>query len=272
MPDATRSRLDELRRLRFAKRWPWERDPRLPILRALAEAPDPRSFLDVLPLMAEAGDVGAAATDTMRALLDAVPVVDLPSLEQRVRHHLRYAYRASQSARALTRRPSRRGPFVTLALASFHPDGYVREVAVRRLGQNESGRELPFLLLRLDDWVAPIQGLAVDLLNRRLTADFVSGWVEALPILASLADRQRPRLGLIRSHVLRLLSDPGQPDALDGALRAPDRRVRRIAHRFAREAGWPLARRAAQVASADPDVLVRLETARALHRSNLDLP
>jgi hypothetical protein len=44
-----------------------------------------------------------------------------------------------------------------MALASFHPSGYVREEAIAHLAAVWDGTELPFLLIRVNDWVAPVR-------------------------------------------------------------------------------------------------------------------
>jgi hypothetical protein len=49
-------------------------------------------------------------------------------------------------------------------LASCHPNGYVREAALHGLSTNDE-RTLPFVLLRLNDWVAPIRSLALERLR-----------------------------------------------------------------------------------------------------------
>lgn len=43
-----------------------------------------------------------------------------------------------------------------LGVLSNHHNGYVREEAVRLLSQVTDGSELPYLLVRQNDWVAPI--------------------------------------------------------------------------------------------------------------------
>lgn len=272
MTDAARSLADRLRALRFAKRWPWQRDPRVPVLRALADTGDPGALGSVLSLLGDSSEAGREANRTAAALLSVVPMADLAALERRLRHHLRYDYPPQATRRDLIHGLSTPGAFAYLALASFHPDGYVREAAVRRLDRHDSGREIPYLLLRLSDWVEPVRRLAAESLSRRLTPHHTRAWVDALPVLVGISSRQRPDVRLIRAQVLKLLSLSGQPDVLDDALAAPDVRVRRAAHRFAREAGGPLALRAARHASGDVDVRIRLDTARALHRGDLDAP
>lgn len=53
--------------------------------------------------------------------------------------------------------------------ASFHPNGYVRERAVQLLANDFSGSELPYLLIRMNDWVEPVRKKAKDAVISRLS-------------------------------------------------------------------------------------------------------
>ncbi len=57
---------------------------------------------------------------------------------------------------------------VLLGLTSFHPNGHLREEAVLHLGECSDGRELPFLLIRLNDWVSNIRETTRRILETRL--------------------------------------------------------------------------------------------------------
>lgn len=59
-------------------------------------------------------------------------------------------------------------PFMVRCLMTFHVNGQEREKALRNIGESLNGEELPFILLRLNDWVRPIQSLAKDLIRKRL--------------------------------------------------------------------------------------------------------
>jgi len=59
-----------------------------------------------------------------------------------------------------------------IRLSSFHPNGFVREEALRRLGLIEDGTELPYLLLRLSDWVPQVQAAALGLVSQRVRAGY----------------------------------------------------------------------------------------------------
>jgi hypothetical protein len=57
-----------------------------------------------------------------------------------------------------------------LGVASMHYSGYVRDAALRRLSDTQDGSELPFLLLRLNDWVEEVRQTALALVRLRVTS------------------------------------------------------------------------------------------------------
>lgn len=65
-------------------------------------------------------------------------------------------------------------------ILTFHANGYVREDAMRRLAEHKSGAEIPYLIMRLSDWVPEIRLLASELLRSRLQPRFVTVWGRCL--------------------------------------------------------------------------------------------
>ena len=55
-----------------------------------------------------------------------------------------------------------------LGIASFDPDGYLREAALKEMEQLDTGNILPYVLLRLNDWVPQVATLAQDILKKML--------------------------------------------------------------------------------------------------------
>lgn len=69
--------------------------------------------------------------------------------------------------------------------------GYVREVAVRALGQRPSVEALAALLLRLNDWVPQVRQLAAAAVEPYLRQEYVGLLLQALGPLIALGDKQR---------------------------------------------------------------------------------
>ena len=81
-----------------------------------------------------------------------------------------------------------------LGLTSFHPDGYLREKALHALAARHSGIEIPFILLRLNDWVKEIRTVAREAFDERLTPEYAVHFVMNLPLVLRLKDWERGNL------------------------------------------------------------------------------
>ncbi len=97
-------------------------------------------------------------------------------------------------------------------LASFHYNGYLREDAVRVLVENSSGREVPFLILRLRDNVPEVRALAEEAIRDRLTPVYTpyfdSCFSLVLQVAASDACRRSGLPVKILNHVVATCADP----------------------------------------------------------------
>lgn len=157
-----------------------------------------------------------------------------------------------------------------LGVASFHPNGFVRERALTRLTSVRTGLELPFLLLRLNDWVEPIHEAAVGALQSRLTPDYAAAFVRCLPLLFDLEDPRRRDHGPWLQAVSALLKRPECEPALWDGLGTGERAVRRLCFRLLAESDHVPLERVVQEALADPDPGLR-RTAAVRGRSSLNV-
>jgi hypothetical protein len=118
-------------------------------------------------------------------------------------------------------------PLVAAALLSMHPDGHVREAAVRVLAAVVDPAAVPFLLVRAGDWVEPVRRRAqAAILARAQHPAGADALLPAVPLLERLA-AGTTRSGEFAADVLvRLAADLSTP-ALVAGLSHGDRRVRR---------------------------------------------
>jgi HEAT repeat protein len=206
---------------------PWEVARLLAELAALRE---PVLLPDILPfLRVDVPEVARAAAQAARQLLMAVPGTDLPWLDERLRSSSIYNRAFPQVWYGL--RPEGLDPFERegetgfslLAIAGSHHSGYVREEAVRRLARIQDGRELPFLLVRLNDWVSQVAQAAQASLSDRLHSGYAPHLAANLPLVLRLRDetRRRPAIELVEA-VAALLLRPENRGVLAEGL-APDR-------------------------------------------------
>ena len=147
-----------------------------------------------------------------------------------------------------------------LGLLSFHPSGWVRSEAIKRLNWLSSGDELTFLILRANDWVKPVRDLAWRMIRRRLVPEYAAAFAGNMGVVVALETKTRTSMdGLLADVYHFLLTDPG---ALDTAIGHDDFRVRRgafrIAYRHDEERRVGFIKRALR----DADSLTRLVAAR----------
>ncbi|HEU4886890.1 MAG TPA: hypothetical protein VFV49_03315 [Thermoanaerobaculia bacterium] len=105
-------------------------------------------------------------------------------------------------------------PFLDAALSSFHPSGFIREDAIERLAGWRNGRELRFLLLRVNDWVPQVRDAARTAVVARLTPGYAPHFARHLGLITRLQRSRRvDHSGLLRA-ISRLLATSVSRDAL----------------------------------------------------------
>jgi hypothetical protein len=143
---------------------------------------------------------------------------------------------------------------------------------VIRLARARSEAALPFLLIRLNDWVPSIRVRARTAVIDFLEPASASLLVRWLPLFDRLARTTRATHGDLLELVGNVLADPASRAGLESGLRSADARVRRRCYPIAAAvAGGTLEALLARGAQ-DPDVLVRLwaiREGRALPASEL---
>lgn len=164
----------------------------------------------------------------------------------------------------------RSGGVRLIGLLSSHRSGFVREAAVKRLLARTDGAEVPYLLIRANDWVEPVRRLAHEALVARLRPDYVAHLAAHLPLVLRLGGGLRFVHRDLVDGTLKLLLE-ARP-VLEDCLGGPDFRVRR--------ACWQILTTAADrsigsslidVGLRDRDPVVRLEVARFISTAGLDL-
>jgi HEAT repeat protein len=220
--------------------------------------------------------IAEAAAAAIASILLRLSPPELPDLDQTVRRITPYdgpPYRDAWyglSPRGLERAlGAGRLPPGLLGLASMHPDGHVREAAIRRLAQWSDGTEVPYLLLRLNDWVAPVREAARAALLARLHPGYAGHFVGNLSLVLRLSTCGRDDHAPLVDAVLGLLRRPECREALSGGLAVPDRLVRRACFRLAAGMGSAVPQEVLERAMHDLDPLIRLWAAREA-RARLD--
>jgi HEAT repeat protein len=206
-----------------------------------------------------------AAARAIESLLGLLTIDDLPRLDESLRPSW-----ADDTWRKLAPRelatlvgPDEPGA-IALELASMHPNGFVREHAVRRLALRHDGSELPYLLLRLNDWVLEVRRAAIDAVHGRLTPDYASHFVQALALVVRLEQATRADHASVLKQIYALLTTRAAREPMSKVLAGASRLARRASFRILLEAARDELADVIAVALTVGDPVIRLWATRAL--------
>jgi HEAT repeat protein len=205
--------------------------------------------------------------EEIHQIISELSPLDLATLDQRVREsYSAYRYYSLQNWQNL--QPSDIGrlaqsKFATslVGLASFHFSGYVREAAVAELVSQRTGKELPFLLIRLNDWVSQVRNVAEQAVRARIEPAY------AVHLLANISLVLRLRIcGRVEKKfvddICDLLKRAESKDVLLAGTTSKDKAVRRISFQLAAEAEPSTRGAIVRAAMTDPDAVARSWAAR----------
>ena len=229
------------------------------IIEEIRTAKEPAAIGDLMPLgLADNESVRVAARAAIRELLELLPLESLPLLDETLRRvwgYLEYWHGLRpESVPGLASVSVDDKAFVRLVAS--HRSGFVRAEALRLLSNDESLEVIPYILLRLTDWVDQVRSAAELLVGKRLHSEFADGFVSCLPLLDRLAGSTRLNPATVRA-IHGLLCTVACAPALLRGMSSPSHVVRRRCFRLS------IANAAFQLdevldkATSDPDVLVR---------------
>jgi HEAT repeat protein len=208
--------------------------------------------------MASDREVRAAARSAIRRLFEQMSIEQLPALDEALRQswaHLEDWYGIKPAAIRKFKTNSE-DDLVLLALTSGHRDGFVRSEAIRALGEVQSATVIPFLLVRLVDWVEAVRRVADIALMEKLKPAYGATIVRCLGLLQRLSENSRFRQAY-SDWIVDLLKDPVCAVYVSDGLKSHDCYVRRQCYPIA--VGNPALSRKEVVGRAiqDVDVTVR---------------
>src|SRR3989442_8059059 len=148
-------------------------------------------------------------------------------------------------------------------MASFHRSGYVREAAIKRLDLITSGAELPFLILRLNDWVSNVRDAAYGAIRSRLRSEYARHFIANLQLLTRLEEAGRADHKPLVQAIYQLSQSAECWSALLESLKSEDRFIKRASFKLALNSIAPALPEAVRLALHQKDTVVR---AWAAHR------
>lgn len=151
-----------------------------------------------------------------------------------------------------------------VGLASMHNSGYVREAAVGWLDGVSDGSEVPFLLLRLNDWVAEVRAGALRGVLSRARPDYALHFFRHLRLVERLRACTRETPARAIEAIDRVLTGPGTVTLLRDGIGSGDRWLRRYCFRLAIQSKAVTGQAILREALSDSDAVIRLWAARNL--------
>lgn len=115
-----------------------------------------------------------------------------------------------------------------LGIASFHTSGYVREEATHELGEVWTGNELPFLLIRVNDWVEVVRSLARELVMARMRTGYLAHFLNWLPLALRMGGAKRVDNSGILEAMRRLFELPEARETVEAGFASEDKFARRF--------------------------------------------
>jgi HEAT repeat protein len=149
-----------------------------------------------------------------------------------------------------------------LGLLSMHSNGYVREAAVRKLAGKTDGAELPFLLVRINDWAKPVRERARVAVSARMRESYAVQVLRCMPLILRVRHGERDDHRWLMEAVAKLLSQTECADVLHAGIQSKDRTLRVACMRLAVDANSSVASKALETALSDSDSMVRFWASR----------
>jgi HEAT repeat protein len=239
--DSTKKLIESLyREEKFWQKIPGP-DAKLKIIQDIGKAGEPAAIPDLLPMFISGSkELARACAKSIHQLMGKLAPADFARFDELIR--LSYAYWLGYRERWYHIRPQDVAYFAgqdetavsLLGIASSHWNGFVRERAIDELAKINDGRELPFLLLRANDWVPQVRTAAKTALLSRLRPDYGRHLFAWVLLLTRLRRTRRQNQSEIIQGVERLFETEEMRPLLQEGLDSPDRFVQR----FCFERAW----------------------------------
>jgi len=252
----------------FWERLKGARDNEVELLSKIGNSGEPAAIIEIISfILAEKREVTEATAASIDKLVRITPPAELVRLDWLVRERSPYGDTYSLQWHKLLPTDldyiESFGEFSgsLLGLASFHQSGYLREEAIKRLDRISSGAELPFLLIRLNDWVRNVRDAARRAINARLTHHYARSFIANLALVIRLKGTGRDNHQQLIEAIKRLIKSPESRDELLEGLKSPDLLIRRSCFNLAMDAADSNLTSILQQAFSDQDTVIRLRAA-----------
>jgi HEAT repeat protein len=242
----------------LSQRWSGSDDTAL-LLEQVGSAAEPLAIPSLISFaLADNAEVRAKAKSSIRHLLAQIRAESLPFLDESLRRSWGQVedWYGLKPGAVKELGGDTDEDVVFLGLVSCHRNGYVRAEALRILGSKPSGLIIPFVLMRLVDWVSEVRFVAEDEFQKKLVDEHADSFVNCLPLTDRLAKNSRYR-SVYSLWIEALLISPQNADALRRGTHSTDRLIRRHCFKIAVENRSTQTKELILEALQDTDVIVR---------------
>jgi HEAT repeat protein len=241
------------------------------ILTAIGDSNERAAIVDILPfVLASRPDVAAAAAMSVHKLVLGSTPKELAQLDVALRQRSLYSgdhfykwHKVSSEQLGMIVRFGEASVSL-FGMASFHQSGYVREAAIKRLDTITSGSELPFLILRLNDWVSNLRDAAYGAIGSRIRPEYAHHFIANLILVSRLEEAGRADYKALIQAINELLQGDESRGALLESLTSDDRFIRRASFRLALSSAKSDLPEILRQALNDPDTVIRLWAAQTV--------
>jgi len=235
------------------------------ILSEIGNSGEPAAIIDIIPfILATSPDVATAAAKSVHKLVLGTTTNELVWLDQVLRRRSSYSgdylyewHKLSPGHLGLLERFNDASVSL-LGMASFHQSGYVREAAIERLGLITSGAALPFLILRVNDWVSDVRDAAYEAIRSRLKPEYARSFIENLTLVSRLEEAERADHKPLLQAIYQLLQRSECRTALLESLKSEDRFIKRASFKLALNSIDPDLPEVVRLALDQKDTVVRV--------------
>ncbi len=227
------SKLVELWADLIGKRHFWQKRKAPNLIEQIGILGQPVALLDFINLVHhDESDVRDAAEDMVRVLLPKMTPDEVMQLELRVRESWSRYWTNDHVFRA-------EWP-TSWELSTFDPNGHKRERALILLESLSDFGALPFILLRLNDWVRQIRERAESWITKRIKNIPTTELIRNFSILSATHEREKGSASLVLVSLLERFNHAEAARQLLESLPMMSNRTRRSAFRILSESGFLL--------------------------------
>ncbi len=168
----------------------------LELLKKISDCGEWTAIPFLMPFLATQADVANATASCVQSLVTGMRPTMLLELDERSRGSSwreppDLSFWGKFKNYVFTKPTAKENLVGVVGVSTFHRIGYVRESALIELALLRGGGELPFLLIRLNDWVPQVRAIAEKAMEERMQTSYLQSFVDNLALVQRVSQRTR---------------------------------------------------------------------------------